>query len=76
MRLARRIEIWFFIGALLFAYGFLITGTGVIQLFTDSGRKTALVELHPDIWWGLLLLLIGFIYTRKFWPFERNKTNH
>jgi hypothetical protein len=27
-----------------------------------------LAELHVDVWWGILLLVIGPIYTIKYWP--------
>jgi hypothetical protein len=63
-----KIEIWFFIGALLGVYGLLILGTGVLHLFRPPARQMALAHLHPDLWWGILLAAIGLIYTVKFWP--------
>jgi hypothetical protein len=27
-----------------------------------------LAELHVDVWWGILLLIIGLIYTIKYRP--------
>ncbi|HEX9933708.1 MAG TPA: hypothetical protein VGB38_00825 [bacterium] len=63
-----KIEIWFFIGALLGVYGLLILGTGIFHLFRTPARQMALAYLHPDVWWGALLTVIGLIYTVKFWP--------
>jgi hypothetical protein len=31
----------------------------------------ALAELHPDIWWGAILLVVGAFYTIKFYPREK-----
>jgi hypothetical protein len=65
----REIPIWFFIGSLLTAYGVLILGTGIYHLFSPPQKQLVLANLHADIWWSLLLLLVGLIYTIKFWPF-------
>jgi hypothetical protein len=66
----REIPIWFFIGSLLSVYGVLILGTGIYHLFVPPPKPLALANLHADIWWPLLLLLIGLIYTVKYWPFK------
>jgi hypothetical protein len=66
----REIPIWFFIGSLLTAYGVLILGTGIYHLFVPPQKQLALAYLHADIWWSLLLLVVGLIYTIKFWPFK------
>ena len=60
------LSIWFFIGMLLTAYGILILGSGII----NYGHPPAVVlaELHADVWWGALLLVLGLIYTIKFRP--------
>lgn len=72
MKETNRIEIWFFIGALLFVYGVLITGAGIYYLFVPPARQMALGELHSDIWWGALLFVLGLIYCIKYWPFRQN----
>ena len=66
----REIPIWFFIGSLLSVYGILILGTGLYHLFFPPQQSLALANLHADVWWPLLLLLIGLIYTIKYWPFK------
>ena len=69
----KRIEIWFFIGALLFMYGVLIAASGIYYLFVPQAHPVELSNLHPDIWWGGLLLVLGLIYCKKYWPFGNNK---
>lgn len=68
-----QIAIWFFIGALLFVYGILILGAGIYNLFIPPTQQMALSELHPDIWWGGLLLVLGLGYCIKHWPFRSKK---
>jgi hypothetical protein len=63
-----RISIWFFIGALVFIYGILILGAGIYDLFAKSVQTVVLADLHSGIWWGLLMLILGGIYTYKFYP--------
>jgi hypothetical protein len=62
------IPIWFFIGALLLAYGFLILGAGIYELTSPPEHPVVLAELHAGIWWGALLIVLGAIYTIKFKP--------
>ncbi len=66
----REIPIWFFIGSLLTVYGVLILGTGIYNLINPPPQPVQLANLHADIWWPLLLLVIGLIYTIKYWPFK------
>jgi hypothetical protein len=66
----REIPIWFFIGALLLVYGVLILGVGIYHLFSPPQPAVKLANLHADIWWSLLLLAIGLLYTVKYWPFR------
>ena len=70
MQSPRHIEIWFFIGALLLAYGVLITGVGVYHLVNPPPQNIALRELHSDLWWGVLLLVLGLFYSWRFWPWR------
>ncbi len=71
MESPRQIEIWFFIGALLLLYGLLITGAGIYHLYNPPSHQLALRELHSDIWWGALLLVLGVVYSLKFWPWKK-----
>lgn len=71
MESPRQIEIWFFIGALLFLYGVLITGAGIYHFVNPPPEQIALRELHSDLWWGVLLLVLGSVYSVRFWPWRR-----
>jgi hypothetical protein len=62
------LSIWFFVGVLLLAYGVLIFGAGLWELFTPPERPVVLAELHAGVWWGALLLVLGGIYTVRFRP--------
>lgn len=60
------VSIWFFIGALLLAYGLLILGAALFE--GPAEHPVVLSELHAGIWWGALLIVMGGIYTFKFLP--------
>jgi hypothetical protein len=62
------ISIWFFIGLLLTVYGVLIVATGLYELGTPPEHPAVLSGLHPEIWWGALLLGIGLFYLIRFFP--------
>jgi hypothetical protein len=67
------ISIWFFIGVLLTIYGILITATGLYELVSPPLNAPVLSNLHANIWWGALLLVIGLVYFFKFLPKKLNK---
>ena len=71
MEQSRQVPIWFFIGILLFVYGLLITGVGIYHLIVPPANPMAMSELHPDLWWGCLLLVLGSGYCLKFRPRSR-----
>ncbi len=56
------ISIWIFIGLLLIAYGILIMGQGMWELFVPPAKPVVLVELHAGIWWGSVILILGGIF--------------
>jgi hypothetical protein len=62
------VPIWFFVGILLLVYGILIFGTGIASWSTHASHGTVLSELHADVWWGALMLVLGAVYTLKFNP--------
>ena len=62
--------IWYFVGCLLVVIGGIIAGTGIYNLASPPVRKTAVAELHTDIWWGAVILLFGVIL----FLFNRNTT--
>ncbi len=64
----QHISIWFFVGVLLATYGVIILGAGLATLGEPPDPKLVLQELHMNLWWGVLLLAVGAVYSWKFWP--------
>ncbi len=62
----RMLPVWFFVGGLLFIYGLIIVATGLYELSHPS--STVLASLHPAVWWGALLTVIGAVYIYLFRP--------
>ncbi|MGH9393082.1 MAG: hypothetical protein ACRD1E_02855, partial [Terriglobales bacterium] len=61
-----QLSIWFFIGALLAAYGALILAAGLAQLAHPA--PVVLARLHAGVWWGGCLLALGLLYLFLFRP--------
>jgi hypothetical protein len=57
---------WFFIGVLLSIYGQIIFAAGIYAL--SHPPETVLARYHPAFWWGILLTVIGAVYTYGYWP--------
>jgi hypothetical protein len=51
--------IWYFVGLILIVIGCIIFLTGIYQVFNPPASKTVLNEIHPNIWWGLLMIIFG-----------------
>jgi hypothetical protein len=63
------ISIWFFIGISLAVNGALILAAGVYQLVNPPAQPgVVLFNLHANVWWGALLLLLGLVYCIRFRP--------
>ena len=62
------ISIWFFIGILLLVYGVIILGSGIYGLFRPPERQVVMGSLHTELWWSVLLSLLGGIYIYFFRP--------
>ena len=62
------VSIWFFVGILLLAYGVLILGAGLYELAVPPVRQVVLAELHVGIWWGALLIVLGWVYCHFYHP--------
>ncbi len=68
------IPIWFFIGSLVLVYGIIIFAVGVYHWARPPQLWSA--DLHPDLWWGLLMIAVGLIYGIKYCPFRGRKRSH
>lgn len=68
------VSIWFFIGISLAVNGALILAAGVYQLVNPPANPgVVLYNLHANVWWGAILLLIGLVYSFKFAPSKNIK---
>jgi hypothetical protein len=54
--------IWYFVGLILLFMGSIVLLTGLYNLFFSKVPHTVLGELHPNIWWGAFMLLVGGIF--------------
>lgn len=62
------VSIWFLIGLQLSIFGILIAGSGIYDLIVPPANPTVLGNLHPAIWWGAIMLVLGIFYTVKYRP--------
>lgn len=60
------LPVWFFIGVLLFVYGVIILATSLQEW--SHPPAVVLSNLHPGVWGGIILLVIGGFYTVRFRP--------
>ncbi len=57
--------IWYFVGLILFIMGIIIEVNGIYFLINPSADKKVLSNIHPDVWWGGIMIIVGFIYILK-----------
>jgi uncharacterized membrane protein len=57
--------IWYFVGLILSVIGFIILLTGIYLVISPSPSKPVLGELHPDIWWGAIMVVVGVVFILK-----------
>lgn len=57
--------IWFFVGLILLIMGGIIVLTGIYFIINPSADKKVLSSLHPDLWWGAIMVVVGLIYVIK-----------
>ena len=57
--------IWYFVGLILTIMGSIILLSGIYSLIYPSASKVVLSDLHPDLWWGAVMLVVGIIYIVK-----------
>ena len=55
-------SIWYFVGLLLTIMGAIITAAGVYLLFYPPAQPKVFSHLHPDLWWGILMLVFGLLF--------------
>lgn len=55
-------SIWYFVGLLLTTMGTIITISGIYSLANPPSHPKALSHLHPDLWWGIFMLVFGLVF--------------
>ena len=55
-------SIWYFVGLLLTVTGAIITISAVYSLISPPAQPKMFSHLHPDLWWGLLMLAFGLLF--------------
>jgi hypothetical protein len=58
-------SIWFFVGLVLSAMGFITLLAGIWSVNAPENQDVRLSNLHANIWWGVIILIAGLIYTVK-----------
>jgi hypothetical protein len=66
----KQVPIWFFIGGLFTIYGVIILGSAILGLLNPPppDQRVELWSLHADLWWSILMIIFGLVYTVRFWP--------
>jgi hypothetical protein len=57
--------IWYFVGLILFTMGLVILLSGITFLSSPPEVKPVMHDLHPSIWWGAVMMIVGSIYIIK-----------
>jgi uncharacterized membrane protein YdbT with pleckstrin-like domain len=58
---AKMKPIWYFVGLMLTLMGLVIEISGLYRYFSAEHTKTVLENLHPEIWWGAIIIIAGVI---------------
>jgi hypothetical protein len=68
MKAGGTLSIWFFIGISLAVNGAIICANGIYELANPPVRQVVLSNLHANVWWGGLLLVLGLFFSIRFSP--------
>jgi hypothetical protein len=68
MKSGGALSIWFFIGVSLAVNGAIIFGTGIYELILPPEHQVVLYNLHANVWWGAVLLVLGLVFSLRFSP--------
>ncbi|HLV87066.1 MAG TPA: hypothetical protein VKV39_08835 [Candidatus Sulfotelmatobacter sp.] len=73
MKAGGSLSIWFFTGLCLGVNGALIFARGLYELVHPPPEPVVLFELHANVWWGAILLILGITYCLHFSPARERK---
>jgi uncharacterized membrane protein HdeD (DUF308 family) len=66
------VDIWFFVGISLAIDGAFALVAGLYQLINPPVHPdVVLFQLHANVWWGAVLLVVGLIYCVRYMPRKR-----
>jgi hypothetical protein len=68
MKSGSHLSIWFFTGLCLGVNGLLIFAWGIYELINPPAEKVVLYDLHANVWWGAILLILGLFFSLRFSP--------
>ena len=54
--------IWYFVGLLLLIMGTIVLAAGLYTLVYPPPEHKVLEQLHPDLWWGAVMMLSGVVF--------------
>jgi hypothetical protein len=73
MKSGGSLSIWFFIGVSLAVNGAVIFATGIYELVSPPANQVVLYNLHANVWWGGILMILGLVYSVRFSPARERK---
>jgi hypothetical protein len=68
MKAGGSLSIWFFIGISLAVNGLVIFARGIYEVIYPPETQVVLYNLHANIWWGGVLLVLGLFFSLRFSP--------
>ena len=68
MKSGGSLSIWFFIGISLAVNGAVILGRGIYEVMYPPEHPVVLYELHANVWWGAVLLVLGLFFSLRYSP--------
>lgn len=68
MKSGGSLSIWFFTGICLAVNGGLIFATGIYEIIRPPANNVVLSNLHANVWWGAVLLILGVFFSLRFSP--------
>jgi len=68
MKSGSHLSIWFFTGLCLGVNGALIFATGIYEIIHPPENQVVLSNLHANVWWGAVLLILGVFFGVRFSP--------